>query len=482
MINADGIALLPLIILGVSVVVVMLQIAFYRHHGTTLLLTLMGLIGAISTIPLAWHITPIAVTPLLMIDRYALFYAALIIVAAFFIAVLTYGYLEERPGRREEFYILLLLATLGSAVMVASSDFASFFLGLELLSVSLFALVAYPMSETLSLEASIKYLVLAGVSSSFLLLGMALVYAQLGTIQFHQIGLILASNHFATDYFWPIGLVMIVTGVGFKLALVPFHMWTPDVYEGAPAPVTAYVATVSKGAMLALLLRYFILTGAHHDYLIFLMLSTIAIASMLVGNILALLQNNMKRILAYSSIAHFGYVLVAFLAAGALGIEAVTFYLIAYFVAMLAAFGVITQLSIHEGAKDRALIEDYRGLFWRKPAFASIFAIALFSLAGMPPTVGFIAEFYVILAGVAAQLWPLIFVLVVGNAIGLYYYLRIIIVMFESPTTEKVVRDATPFWAGNLVLISLTALMVSWGVYPDMLMQIVKTAATGLSH
>ena len=482
MINSEEIALLPLIILGAAVVVVMLQIAFYRHHGTTLLLTVLGLVGALSTIPLAWHVTPIAVTPLLMIDRYALFYTALIIVATFFIAVLAYGYLEGRPGRREEFYILLLLATLGSAVMVASNDFASFFLGLELLSVSLFALVAYPMSETLSLEASIKYLILAGVSSSFLLLGMALIYAQLGTIQFRQMGLILESGHFTTDYFWPIGLVMMLTGVGFKLALVPFHMWTPDVYEGAPAPVTAYVATVSKGAMLALLLRYFILTGAHHNHLIFLVISTIAIASMMLGNILALLQNNMKRILAYSSIAHFGYVLVAFLAAGALAIEAVTFYLIAYFIAMLAAFGVISQLSIQGDAKDQDLIENYRGLFWQKPGFAAVFAIALFSLAGMPLTVGFIAEFYVIMAGIGARLWPLIFVLVIGNAIGLYYYLRIVIVMFGSPTTENVVRDTTPFWAGNLALISLTVLMVSWGVYPDMLMQIVKTTATGLGH
>ncbi|MHB1512565.1 MULTISPECIES: NADH-quinone oxidoreductase subunit N [Acidiferrobacter] len=482
MIHSEGIALLPLIILGAAVVVVMLQIAFYRHHGTTLLLTVLGLVGALSTIPLAWHVTPIAVTPLLMIDRYALFYTALIIVATFFIAVLAYGYLESRPGRREEFYILLLLATLGSVVMVASSDFASFFLGLELLSVSLFALVAYPMSETLSLEASIKYLILAGVSSSFLLLGMALIYAQLGTIQFREIGLILESGHFTTDYFWPIGFVMMLTGVGFKLALVPFHMWTPDVYEGAPAPVTAYVATVSKGAMLALLLRYFILVSAHHDHLIFLVLSTIAIASMVVGNILALLQNNLKRILAYSSIAHFGYVLVAFLATGVMAIEAVTFYLIAYFVAMLAAFGVITQLSIENGVKDRANIEDYRGLFWQKPAFAAVFAIALFSLAGMPLTVGFIAEFYVILAGVGAHLWSLVFALVIGNAIGLYYYLRIILVMFGSPTTDNTIYDTMPFWAGNVVLISLTVVMVTYGIYPYMLMQIVRTTATGLSR
>ncbi len=482
MMSSGEIALLPLIILSAAVVIVLIQIAVYRHHSTTLLLTLSGLICSLATIPIAWHITPIAVTPLLMIDRYALFYTALIIVVTFFIAVLAYGYLEGRPGRREEFYILLLLATLGSAIMVASRDFASFFLGLELLSVSLFALVAYPMSETISLEASIKYLILAGVSSSFLLLGMALIYAQFGTIQFREIGLLLASGHLTTSYFWLIGLVMILTGAGFKLALVPFHMWTPDVYEGAPAPVTAYVATVSKGAMLALLLRYFILTGTDHNHMIFMVISTIAIASMIVGNILALLQNNMKRILAYSSIAHFGYVLVAFLAAGIMAIEAVTFYLIAYFVAMLAAMGVISQLSTANEAKDRDLIEDYRGLFWRKPAFATVFAIALFSLAGMPLTVGFIAEFYVILAGVGARLWPLVFVLVAGNAIGLYYYLRIILVMFGSSPTDHFVRVTTPFWAGNIALISLTFLMVLLGVYPYTLMQIVRTTAIGLSH
>ena len=267
-------------------------------------------------------------------------------------ALLAFGYLRKYESNREEFFILMLLATLGAVVLAAGNHFASFFLGIELLSISLYALIAYPHNTNAHTEAGVKYLVLAAVSSSFLLFGMALIYAGTGNMAIGSIGPALRGIRLQGGDPWLLaGLAMMVVGIGFKMAVVPFHLWTPDVYQGAPAPVTAFVATVSKGGVVAILLRLFPPGDIQTDSSLFLVFSVIAIASMLAGNLLALLQNNVKRILAYSSIAHLGYILVAFLAGRSQGVSAVTFYLMAYFIATLGAFGVITVLS-RTGTRD----------------------------------------------------------------------------------------------------------------------------------
>jgi NADH-quinone oxidoreductase subunit N len=368
----------------------------------------------------------------------------------------------------------LLLATLGSMTLVASSHFVSFFLGLEILSVSLYAMIAYTRARPISVEAGIKYLILAAASAAFLLFGIALVYAETGTMEFARIATALRAN--SADVIALAGLAMIVVGVGFKLALVPFHLWTPDVYEGAPAPVTAFVATVSKGAMFALLLRYSNLLGIQTYYSLFIAFSVIAIASMLVGNLLALLQNNVKRILAYSSIAHLGYLLVAFLASGALAVIAVAFYLTAYFVTTLGAFGVVTLLSDADRDADR--IDDYRGLFHRHPWLAGIFTAMLLSLAGIPLTAGFVGKFYLVAAGVGSALWLLVIVLVVASAIGLFYYLRIVVAMYQPPPegAPAPARVSLPI-AGSVTLAVLTLLLVWLGVYPTPFIQMIQQLA-----
>ena len=236
---------------------------------------------------------------------------------------------------------------------MASTHFASFFLGLEILSVSLYALIVYPVHRADAVEAAVKYLVLAGATSAFLIFGMALVYAEAGTMSAAGVAKLVAGGLGSQQVVVTIGIVMILVGVGFKLAVVPFHMWTPDVYEGAPAPVTAYVATVSKGAVFALLLRFLLPVSSDQSSTLFLALAAVAIASMIAGNLLALRQDNVKRILAYSSIAHLGYLLVAFLASGERAGVAAGFYLIAYFATTLAAFGVITVLSTGDRDADR---------------------------------------------------------------------------------------------------------------------------------
>ena len=472
---ADLVAVVPLIILGVTAVVVLLQAALRRNHNAAAFLTLAGLTLAMVCLPAVSQIAPLRFTPLLLIDRFAILYMGLLFAASAATVLLSYGYLQQYHGNREEYYILLLLATVGSAVLAASDHFAAFFLGLEILSVSLYALVAYPQMTERHVEAGVKYLILAAVSSAFVLFGMALVYAASGTMSFGQFGALLHRlRPEGQNVFMLAGAGFLVVGIGFKLGIVPFHFWTPDVYQGAPAPVTAFVATVSKGAALALLLRIFPSVDIQAGGPLYTVFVLIAAASMIAGNLLALLQNNVKRILAYSSIAHLGYLLTAYLAGGSLGVTAVTFYLIAYFVTTLGAFGTVTVLSGPQNEAEH--LDDYRGLFWRRPWLAGVFTAMLLSLAGIPLTAGFVGKFYLVLAGVGSALWVLVIILVVTSTIGLYYYLRITVAMFVLPPDTKAAVSPTPLpLPGVLTLATLTVLLVWLGVVPAPVIDLIQT-------
>jgi NADH-quinone oxidoreductase subunit N len=473
----DLTALFPLIVQGGSVTIVMLTIAFCRNHRLTALLSVLGLILCLVAIWPASTVAPRQVTPLFLIDRYALFYMGLIFAAGIAVLLLSYGYLAARRERPEEFYLLVLVATLGAAALVASDHFASFFLGLETLSISLLGLIAYPRDHGRPLEAGVKYLILAGLSSAFLLFGMALVYARLGSMEFAQIAVLLAADDAPRDLYWLTGLALIFTGIGFKLSVVPFHMWAPDVYEGAPAPVAAFVAVVSKGAMFALLLRYFVTANADSFGPVPMMIEIVAVASILVGNLLALLQNNLKRILAYSSIAHLGYLLVAFLAGGPLRIEAVTYYLVAYTVMTVGAFGIITVLSTSSAAAEVEYLEEYRGLIWRRPWLGGAFTAMLLSLAGIPLTMGFIGKFYAIAGGVSASMWPAVMALIVGSVVGLFYYLRVIVaICAPAPEGAAAYAGAFPI-VGGATLAALTLMLFGLGVCPAPLVHLIQITA-----
>jgi NADH-quinone oxidoreductase subunit N len=468
-------ALLPLILLAVGALLIMLLIAFHRSHAVTAAITIIVFLLALASIPFAvGHAGP--VTPLLILDGYASLVIGLVDVTGLLVALLSYSYLRSRGGRVEEFYLLLLTASLGAGVLAASSHFASFFLGLEILSISLYALIGYTYDNPVSVEASMKYLILAGSSSAFLLFGMALVYAETGSLEFARIASAsTAPAGTAAAVMLLVGFVFMLVGFGFKLALVPFHLWTPDVYEGAPAPVSALVATVSKGSMFALLLRFFTPFDTVHQPALFAVFSIIAVASMLVGSLAALLQNNLKRLLAYSSIANLGYLLVAFLAGGRNAITASTFFLAAYFVSVLAAFGAVAQLS--GGQQDAAGLDAYRGLMWRRPWLAAVLTAAMFSLAGIPLTAGFVGKFYVALAGVGSALWLLVLVLVISSAISLFYYLRVIVRMFSPVEGAPGPAVAAVRPPAVLALAALLVLLLWLGVYPTPVIQLIQSIA-----
>jgi NADH-quinone oxidoreductase subunit N len=474
--SASLTALAPLVIIACTAIAVMLVIAFYRNHWITVVLTLAGLFLAMASLARVAPLTPRTITPLIVIDMYALFYMGLIFLASIAIAALSYSYLELHGGHPEEFYLLLLIATLGTAVLAASTHFASFFLGIEILSVSLYAMTAYLRHSDRGIEAGVKYLILAAVSSAFILFGMALIYAEIGSMEFAKIALRMTASGV---HGIPLlsGLGMIIIGAGFKLAVVPFHLWTPDVYEGAPAPVTAFIATVSKGAVFALVLRYFFRIDLHAHRPLVIILIVIAIASMFAGNLLALLQYNVKRILAYSSISHIGYLLVTLLASGATAVTAAAFYLTAYFVTTLGAFGVVTVLSNKD--RDADSMDDYKGLAGRRPWLAAVFTAMLLSLAGIPLTAGFIGKFYIVAAGVDSALWLLVIVLVVNSVIGLFYYLRIIVAIYARPL-EQAAPDSTRSISGHVVLAGLALMLVWLGVYPGPVIELIRRTIQSL--
>ena len=259
---ADFIALLPVLIVAATSIAVMLAVAIRRNHAASAAMTLAGLAAAFGALWPAAGAAPRQATGLLLVDSFGLFFMGLIIAATFVVAALTWAYLARREGEQDEMYILLLVSAFGAMVLVSASHFAAFFLGLELLSVPLYAMIAYLHVQRRPVEAALKYLILAGAASAFLLFGIALVYNELGTLAFAPMaGLLAGASADASAVLIP-ALALIIAGIGFKLAVVPFHMWTPDVYEGAPAPVTAFIATVSKGAVFALLIRLFYGTGA----------------------------------------------------------------------------------------------------------------------------------------------------------------------------------------------------------------------------
>ncbi len=479
---SDFQAILPLLVVAAAAVTVMLVISFYRNQTVSALLTMAGLLLALLCLPFAWEPAPHRVAPLLRIDGFAVFYLALILIASFAVTVLSHSYLEKYRMERGEFYILLLLAVLGAMVLAAADHFVTFFLGLELLSVSLYVMVGYIFTKEKALEAAIKYLFLAAATSAFLLFGMAFFYAELGTMEFAAIASRLEDGEDVRAVLLVAGTILLFTGAAFKLSVVPFHMWTPDVYQGAPAPVTAFLATVSKGCVVAVLLRFFsgIDLEAHPG--VFAALAAVTAASMVAGNLLALLQENIKRILAYSSIAHFGYILVAFLAGGEAGAAAATFYLVTYFAATIVAFGTIGYLSPRD--REAETVEDYRGLFWRRPGPAILISIALFSLLGLPLTAGFMGKFFLVGAGTGAGLWTLLIILAVSSATGIYYYLRVVVAMYsvandEARRGQEAIAPA--FSTGVLVLLSVLALFtVAVGVYPEPVIRFVNSVVESM--
>ncbi|AJJ70927.1 proton-translocating NADH-quinone oxidoreductase, chain N family protein [Yersinia pseudotuberculosis] len=475
------IAMLPLLIVGLTVVVVMLSIAWRRDHFINATLTVIGLNLALLSLYFVGQVGPMDVTPLMRVDGYSMFYTGLVIIASLATSTFAYPWLVGYPDNREEFYLLVLIAALGGILLASANHLASLFLGIELLTLPLFGLIGYAYRQKRSLEASIKYMLLSAAASSFLLFGMALLYAESGSLSFVGLGQSLSDSMVHQPLILA-GLGMMIVGLGFKLSLVPFQLWTPDVYQGAPAPVSTFLATASKIAIFAVVMRLFMYAPAADSEAVRLVLSIIAVASILFGNLMAISQTNIKRLLGYSSIAHLGYLLIALVAVQthelALPLETIGVYLAGYLFSSLGAFGVVSLMSSPYKGPDAESLFSYRGLFWHKPILSAVMTVMMLSLAGIPMTLGFIGKFFVVAMGVSANLWWLTGAVVLGSAIGLYYYLRVTVSLFLSPP-QSLVRD-TPsnraLTAGGVVVLISAILVLVLGIYPQPLITLVQMA------
>jgi NADH-quinone oxidoreductase subunit N len=467
MTNTDFLSLTPFMILALAPIIIMIVISIHRNYEVVFGFSVLAFIAAIASILYILPVIPHTIAPLFIIDRYSLFFLGIILLSALLVTLLSYNYLKQLDGIREEYYIILFTSTLGASLLAVANHFILFFLGIETLTLSLYILIAFEKDKNRSIEAGIKYLILASVSSAFLLFGMGLMYLTFGTMQFS--GIVTAMTHLVKlPPLFIYGFGMMLVGIGFKLALVPFHMWTPDVYQGAPAPVSSYIATVSKGAVMAVLIRFFFNIKGFDNQSIFILISGVAILSMFVGNLLAIQQKNIKRLLAYSSIANMGYLIIILLTGSNNGIRSAIFYLITYFITTIGAFGVISLLSTKNLEMEEII--DFKGLFWKSPWVAATLTLCMLSLAGIPITAGFIAKFYLILEGMKAGLLVLIFSMIINSVIGLYYYLRVITTMFS--TADKV-ELPTISVLGKLTLAFISIGILVLGVYPGWLIDII---------
>jgi NADH-quinone oxidoreductase subunit N len=449
----------------------MLIASFFRNHKLISGLSLLGLVLAFVSLFNISQNLPVWAEKLIVIDQFAIFFMAIALAAAILINIISYNYFSKFQEQKEEFYILFNIAVLGTLVMISAHHFIAFFIGLELLSIPLYVLIAYTRTNKGSVEAAIKYLTLAAASSAILLFGMAMLYGVCGSMDTTVVSLYFRITHPLPPLALA-GLSLIIVALGFKLALAPFHMWTPDVYQGAPSPVTAFLASASKGAAFAFALRLIAGTGIQSSGILYVVLAIISVLSMFTGNLLALKQTSIKRILASSSVANLGYLLIALIVGGSMGLKSASFYLAAYFLTTVGAFTVIGILSNEE--KEADSLENYKGLYFRNKWLAIILAATFFSLAGMPLTAGFISKFYLATGAASASKWLLIWLLIINSAISLYYYLKVVYTIFKPSESEQLQGKIFVPIASSLVL-AISFISIIWlGVAPAGLMKIIE--------
>jgi NADH-quinone oxidoreductase subunit N len=458
----------PLIVQAIAIGLLLVAIAWKRSYALATLTAGAGLLASLLSIPYAAQ-APATASRLFACDHEALGFIALILVSALLILIVATAYWrDDTPVPREEFPLLILIATLGATALAAASSFITLFLGLETMTLAMIGLIAFPRFRPDAEEAALKYLILSAMSSAFVLFGIGLIDLVGGSLEFSEL-LAWAPPDRASRAALLAGLAMLGIGAGFKLSVVPFHVWVPDIYGGAPAPSGGFIAVVAKIAVLAVLIRLIDEAGGTIPPAFKTLITLAAVLSMLAGNLLALLQENIKRVLGYSSIAHLGYLLVAILAAGSIGRMAVVFYLVTYALTMIAAFGAIAALSSGAATRDTDSISSLRGLFWTQPALAAVLTLSLLSLAGIPPAIGFIAKMYIFAAGIHTALWTLTAIMVVSSVIGLFYYLNIILVMSMRPRAITSGR-----LGGRLAITALSMPILVFGIAPQPLVALLR--------
>jgi len=399
---------------------------------------------------------------LLAMDSFFIYFGAVFLFTAAMVILMSFRYMDIEEEFEGEYYSLILFATAGMMFMAGGIDLITLFIGLELMAISFYLLTGFLRRDRRSNEAAIKYFLLGVFSSGILAYGFSLLYGMAGSTNIDIISRALASRG-PGDPLVLLAVVTVAAGVFFKVAAVPFHQWAPDIYEGAPTPITAFLSAGSLAASLAFLIRLFLVPLRSAEGAWVGIVAMVAVASMVIGNLAALNQDNIKRLLAYSSIGHVGYILLGLVAGNRIGWQGMSFYVLAYAAMTLGAFAVVTGMRRTGLVGDR--IEDYRGLIFRNPLPAGLMLIFLLSLTGIPPTAGFMAKYFIFLALIQAGHYTLAVVAALYVVVALYYYFRIVVVMFMREPAESGRMTLAP---GLVVVLLVTALLtVGLGVYPE---------------
>jgi len=473
---SDFYYILPeLVLTGGALLVLVADVLLPRRSGTALAWITLLVIGATtaSLVPFAHTHVEVA-HGLIAVDQFALFFKVVFLIAAAMTVLMSVRYLEIEGASPGEYYFLILCATLGMMIMAGGIDLIAIFIGLETMAVSFYILAGFLKPNPRSNEAAVKYFLLGAFSLGILLYGMSLMYGLSGTTNLRAMTAAFAGQE--KDPRLVLAVILVVAGVGFKIAAVPFHMWAPDVYEGAPTPVTAFLSVGSKAASFAMLIRIFIegLSTMSADWR--LLFEVLAIATMTVGNFAALTQSNVKRILAYSSIAHAGYLLIGIVAGTTRGVTAMLVYLMVYSFMQLGAFAVVVLLRRADVVGDE--LKDFSGLAFRNPFAAFAMLLFMLSLGGIPPTAGFMGKFWLFSAAIDAQYYWLAVIGVLNSAVSLYYYVRIVVFMYLKKDTIGSQPTTSPALALALGVAVLATLVL--GVYPRLLFELADASARTL--
>jgi len=463
----DVLAIAPIgIITLTALLVVLVESVRHKTETVTFWLTLVGLAAAMVVAVQSFHTPGYAFGTTVKTGGFASYFAFVFGTAGMLSVLLSREYVRKLEMEQGEYYVLLLIGVLGMMTMAASNDLVVFFLGLETMSIALYILAGFARSEAASNEAGLKYFLLGAFATGFLLYGIALLYGASGTTNIEGIRAQLPV--LASTPLFIIGLGLLLVGLAFKVAAVPFHMWVPDVYEGAPTTVSGFLSTGGKAAAFSIFLLMFapdVLTGVHA---IREVLAVLAALSMVVGNVMAIAQTSVKRMLAYSSIAHAGYLLAGVVAANAPGSNGVLFYLMAYTLMNIGAFGIL--VAMENGRGENLRLEDFAGLSARKPLIAGLMAVFMFSLAGIPPFAGFFGKYYVFLGAIQAGYTWLAILGVLMSVVSAYYYLRIVVLMYFSDTPSSRTCETAPAGLAALLICALALILL--GLLPSTIITI----------